>query len=96
MEQAGLNEDRDPRGKPPVPIRIPQASAGLAGQRLDRGGQAAEHAVNLAAQKCHTADADEGDEREQQAVLGQRCAFFTPDEFLEGGECLGHDVSPNT
>ena len=83
------NPRLDPRGKPRVPIRIPQASSGLAGQRLERSGQIAEHiaehAVDCTAQECHASDADDGDQAEEQAVLGQRGALFTPGEPRGGG-----------
>src|SRR4051794_16508442 len=57
------------------------------GRRSDGGGQAGEHGADLGAEDGDGADADDGDEGQQQAVLGQRGAL------LAAGDELGEELA---
>src|SRR4051812_27332537 len=54
------------------------------------GGRRVYHGADLRAQDGDGADADDGDEGQQQAVLGQGGALLGLDELPGGGDELGH------
>jgi len=66
--------------------------------RLDRAGDRGEHGADLGAEGRDSDQANNRDQGQQQAVLGQRRAFFFPcnvlgDELLRGGDKVLHGFS---
>src|SRR5439155_982782 len=64
-------------------------------QPLDAARDADEHGADRGPQEGDRRDADDGDEGQQQAVLGQRGALFLAgevlgDELLGGGQVVAH------